>query len=331
MTAMSAAAFAKLHAGPPSKKFGQIRFGICTDLHQDIMHDAPARLSEFIAEMNKVQPGFIIQLGDFCRPVPKNQVIMDIWNKFNGPRYHVIGNHDTDGGFNASDTLNFWQASARYYSFDANGFHFVILDGNEKNPSPSRAPGYARFISDEQLKWLMADLEKTSFPAIVFCHQGLDNDIGGIENATKCRTTLERINESAGFRKVQIVFSGHRHQDYHNVINGIHYVQVNSMSYYWLGEGYQHTRYNADIDKTHPQIKNTAPYTDALWALVEIDSRGLCKIIGRRSSFVGPSPVQLGMPEFALGYPVVPYVSNRKILLTKKPFEYTGNYTSSNI
>ena len=36
---------------------------------------------------------------------------------------------------------------------------------------------------------------------------------------------------------MQMVFSGHHHQDYRNIINGIKYIQINSMSYH-----YQRTR-----------------------------------------------------------------------------------------
>jgi len=42
---------------------------------------------------------------------------------------------------------------------------------------------------------------------------------------------------------------------------------------------------------------------------------------GKKSVFVGPSPAELGMPMYEQGYPVVPMISNRKLALTKKPFE----------
>ena len=130
--------------------------------------------------------------------------------------------------------------------------------------------GYARFISQEQLDWLEKDLDQTQLPTIVFCHQGLDNDFGGIYNGTQSRLVLERANEKAGFNKVQVVFSGHHHQNYHNLINDIHYVQINSMSYQWLGDKYKKVRYSEAVDETHPWIKYTAPYKDPIWADVEI-------------------------------------------------------------
>jgi len=58
--------------------------GICADLHQDIIYDAPRRLQAFIDEMNELKPDFIIQLEDFCTPKIENKIIMDIWDQFTG-------------------------------------------------------------------------------------------------------------------------------------------------------------------------------------------------------------------------------------------------------
>lgn len=303
-----------------NRKFAKIRFGICADLHQDIMHDAAQRLEAFIDDMQHQKPDFIIQLGDFCRPYEHNQPILNVFNRFSGPRYHVIGNHDMDGGFTREQVVAYWKAKGTYYSFDIKGYHFVVLDGNEENPSPGRPSGYARWIGPSQLKWLQEDLDKTNLPTIVFCHQGLDNDYGGLENGTQSRLVLERANERAGFRKVQLVFSGHHHQDYRNYINGIHYIQINSMSYQWLGSKYAHIRYSEAIDKSHPWIKSTAPYKDPLWAMVELLPDGQLSLKGRKTVYVGPSPEELGMPEYEYGYLNRPLISDRKLLLTMKSF-----------
>jgi predicted phosphodiesterase len=310
---------------PANENFERIRIGICADLHQDIMHDGPRRLDAFIRDMETQRPDFIIQMGDFCTPIPRNQVIVDTWERFPGPKYHVLGNHDTDGGFKREDAVAFWKAAGKYYSFDVKGYHFIVLDGNEHNPASDRAPGYARYIGDEQLQWLEGELDKTTKPVVIFCHQGLDYDIGGIEKAIRVRGVLERANTKAGDRKVQMVFSGHHHLDFHNVINGIHYVQINSMSYFWLGERYQSVRYGEAVDKAHPAIKNTVPYKDALWAVIDILPNGNFSLKGQRSVFVGIPPAELGPSLDDLVYPIVPFISNRDIHLTMKPFDYAGS------
>ena len=292
-----------------------LRFGICADIHKDIMHDADLRLKAFIEDASGKDLDFIIQLGDFCRPYDYNQDFLSIWNSYKGVKYHVLGNHDMDGGFTREQVIEYWSAIGKYYSFDLKGYHFVILDGNDHDPSPNRPDGYARFIGEAQLDWLERDLEATTLPTIVFCHQGLDNDLGGIFNATNSRLALERANKKAGFHKVQIVFSGHHHQDYYNIINGIHYMQINSMSYQWLGDKYQHVRYSEEVDKSHPWIKYTVPYKDPIWAYADISPNGIMQLHGRVTEFVGPSPEELGMPKYGFGYPNVPLISDREVKL----------------
>ncbi len=290
-----------------------LRFGICADVHKDIMHDADLRLKTFIDEATKQNLDFIIQLGDFCRPYDYNRKFMSIWDSYPGKKYHVIGNHDMDGGFTREQVVEYWNSKGKYYSFDCNGYHFIVLDGNDKDPSANRPSGYSRFIGEEQLNWLELDLKRTELPTIVFCHQGMDNDIGGIDNATRSRLVLERANEQSDFQKVQFVFSGHHHQDYYNNINGIHYIQINSMSYQWLGDKYKHIRYSEDLDKSHPWIKYTVPYKDPIWAYAEISSDNTFRLYGRRTQFVGPSPKELGVDTRNFGYPIVPYISDKKI------------------
>jgi 3',5'-cyclic AMP phosphodiesterase CpdA len=272
-----------------------VRFGVCTDPHQDIMHDAEDRLRRFIEMAKKDRLDFIIQLGDFCRPYEKNRRFLAIWEEFPGPRFHTLGNHDNDGGFSWQEVLDFWKIPQRHYSFDQGGWHFVVLDGNEIKPD-NRAPGYPRYIGQEQRTWLRENLKKSDAPTIIFSHQTLE-DPGGMENREEVRSILEQTNAEAGWRKVGACMSGHHHIDFATQISGIHYVQINSMSYLWLGEKLQHVRYSPEIDKAYPNIKYTAPYRDSLFATITLSPELGMKIAGKRSEFVGPSPWELGMEE----------------------------------
>ena len=289
-----------------------LKFGIIADVHKDIMHDADQRLASFIEAASKKNLDFIIQLGDFCRPYDYNKGFMSIWNSYSGKKYHVLGNHDTDGGFTREQVVEYWNAESKYYSFDCKGYHFVILDGNEEDSSPDRPSGYARYLGQEQLNWMTQDLNATELPCIVFCHQGLDNDLGGIHNATESRYVLEQAKDKAGNQKVKLVFSGHHHQDYDNSINGIRYIQINSMSYQWLGEKHLTSRYSEEIDESHPWIKYTVPYKDPIWAFVEIDHQSNFQLKGKETSFVGPSPEELNVKESDFVYPIVARISDRK-------------------
>ena len=151
-----------------AQKAQEVTFGLCTDVHIPTMHDSEYRMTAFIDAMKKENPDFIIELGDFTIPKPEYQKAYDIWNSFPGDKHHVIGNHEMDGGTTKEKALAYRKMESSYYSFDKNGFHFIVLDGNDKN-DPSKT-GYQQLIGPEQLAWLKNDLAQTQFPTILFSH-----------------------------------------------------------------------------------------------------------------------------------------------------------------
>lgn len=270
----------------------KIRIGLIADIHKDIMHDADKRLATFIRTAKKRKLDFILQMGDFCQPIPANKGFLEIWNAYKGPKYHLLGNHDMDGGATRRQTMTFYGMSAGYYSFDLKGFHFVFLDGNDPNPQPWS--GYNRLIGPEQLQWLEADLTNSKAPTLIFSHQTLEDPLYGVANAKEVQSLLEKINRQAGYTKVITCLSGHNHTNYLTRIHDIHYLQVNSASYRWVGEKFQHIRYSEAIDKTHPYIKYTIPYKDPLFSFLEMDTRaGTIKLEERATQFVGPGPTEM--------------------------------------
>ena len=50
-----------------------VTFGVISDVHQDIAHDAPERLTAFLKEAERRQVDFIIELGDFCFAKEENR------------------------------------------------------------------------------------------------------------------------------------------------------------------------------------------------------------------------------------------------------------------
>ena len=294
-----------------------LRFGLCADPHKDLVPDADERLRVFIEASRRDNADFILQLGDFCQPLPKNRGFLEIWESFKGPRYHTLGNHDRDGGLGWQATQDYWGMPQRYYSFDHSGWHFVVLDGNEIKPV-NPEPGYPHYIGAEQLGWLREDLHKTTAPTLVFSHQSLEAD-GGLENRAEVRGVLEQANTEAGWRKIGACLNGHHHIDFHREINGIQYVQVNSMSYVWLGNVYAHVRYSDLIDKAYPALKFTAPYKESLFARVQLDPETGLTIQGVSSEFVGPSPWDLGLKERpgTLDHNIIaPRISDRRLKIS---------------
>jgi len=272
---------------------GKLRIGMISDIHQDVMHDGMKRLAAFLDAMREAKPDVIVQLGDFCKPTATNKPFMDLWNSYEGPRYHVIGNHDMDGGFRREQTVEWYGMPARYYGFDQVDTRFLVLDGND--PGGTKG-GYNRFIADDQKAWLENELAITKHPVVVLIHQPLDLP-GGVVNQQEIRALLEkdRGTEHPG---VAAVFGGHFHQDSVQRINGVAYAQINSASYVWLPDNARRNVYDEESHKKHPNLDHVAPYRDPLWAIVTLDhDAGTLSIQGRASEWVGPDPWARGAPE----------------------------------
>lgn len=302
-----------------------VRFGVCTDLHKDIMPDADQRLEVFVDEMNRINPDFIIQLGDFCFSIEKNKSLIEIWNKFRGKKFHVLGNHDLD--FSSKDsTRKFLKMNADYYSFDIRKFHFVVLDLNNFKKNDTiidynhgnyySYPESRGFIDKKQIDWLKDDLSSTGKTTVIFSHQnpGGTRRIRQGANMKILRSVLNNENKAAGYNKVIACFCGHNHADIHWKRKGIHYFQVNSISYNWITEKYQCTeRFSREDNKRYPGLRNTAPYKEPLYAFVEISEAGYIKIRGEKSKFIPPTPRDLGVPWRIIPGRVVPYISHRNV------------------
>jgi predicted phosphodiesterase len=276
-----------------------VTFGICADVHLPTMHDSEYRITTFIDSMKTVKPDFIIELGDFAIPHEKYHHLFAIWNTFPGKKYHVIGNHEMDGGTSMADALAYRKMTASYYTFNQNGFLFIVLDGNDKKLPEEK--GYRAYIGETQQDWLREQLKQAGNPVILFSHQAIGPP-EAIDNADELRSILENHNSNAINNKIIASFNGHTHNDWAEEINGIWYITINSMSYKWLGEEYAHIRYSEEVNKDYKWIKYTAPYKDPLFAVVTISTAGYIRIRGKKSDYVGPSPWEVGYPAEYMPY-----------------------------
>lgn len=291
-------------------KVKSIKAGLITDLHHDVMHDAPERLQTFLSHMKKNKPDFIMQMGDFAYPNDKNKGLIDEFNNGHQIALHVIGNHDTDSGHTKDQCLSYWKMPARYYTKEIGGVCFIILDGNDKG-SPTHKGGYPSYINDEQKAWLQQQLKQINKPIVIVSHQPLAGALA-VDNAGEIQEML-----SASSDKILLAINGHTHIDCQLLINKVNYVHINSASYFWVGDKYKHNSYPEEIHKSHEWIAYTCPYEDALFTTLTINpASGTIHIEGRKSNWVGQSPEQLSYIDGPKGIPgkeVVPLISKRKI------------------
>lgn len=279
--------------GSDRAKSTAVRMGLLADLHHGLEPTAMDRLEAFVEAVSERKPDCLLQLGDFNYGDEGSRECMKLWEQFRGPRYHVLGNHDMDRR-TKEEILDFWSMEARHYSFDLGGYHFIVLDRNNLKTSDGFVP-YGRgnyfgrpaergHADAAQLEWLAADLATTTRPTVVFVHQGLGMQDGPYPDADP-RKSIEAVLQGAerrpGVKTVVACFCGHHHIDRYNEKNGIHYVWMNSASYYWVGEKYG----------------RMAPYRDALFAFVTFRPDGWIEIQGRTSDWVPPTPADRGYPE----------------------------------
>jgi len=232
---------------------GLVRFGVITDVHaHDIdspvegkwMTSTQSRLNAFTDGMNAWSPDFVVQLGDFINgwvvlgaepgdPARIPGILAwadDLYGKFKGPRYHVIGNHDVYN-LDKETYREILGMEATTYSFDVGAYHFVVLDlqfAEDGSDLEHVYMGVDGLLPEEDLEWLRSDLAASDAPTIVFVHQMLDGTATEwgrptIANQEEIRSTLETDGD------VIAVFQGHDHDNDHNTIGGIHYVTFEAL------------------------------------------------------------------------------------------------------
>ncbi|NKI27467.1 metallophosphoesterase [Arenibacter sp. 6A1] len=305
------------------RRANSLKIGIVSDVHKDLMPDADKRLETFINKAIDKKVDFIIQMGDFCFAETKNKAFLNIWEQFKGPKYHVLGNHDMDKN-SKDEMLDFWGMPKTYYSYDFGGYHFIVLDANflyqdgefidYKNANFYVDDSARTFIDDEQIEWFKADLEATKLPTMVFSHQSLWHYQWGVKN----RLTLQKIMEAHN-EKVICCLNGHNHLDYHHHQNGIDYIEINSMSYQWLSAKYKSTqRFPKEFYDQYGNLPQIGAYKDPLYAFATLNAKGTMEIEGVKSTWMSPSPYEMGMDKGIDGMVYSAKMSDYKIKFKKR-------------
>jgi len=265
-----------------------LRLGLITDLHRDIIHDADLRLQTFLEEVHRTEVHAKIQLGDFAIPKPANASFIASFNQGNIPAYHVLGNHDLDEGYSKEQAIQAFGMPSAYYAKVIQGVRILVLDGNDPG-SPTTKGGYASYIGKEQQDWLNQQLEDSKEPVIVISHQPIAG-IYTIDNAVEIQNLL-----STHASKIILAVNGHAHVDQFLKVGGVSYLHLNSASYYWVGEKHRHLSMDADTHANYPSLSLTCPYAAVLFGVLTLDRKTKkLSLTGRKSSWIGPSPMELG-------------------------------------
>jgi predicted phosphodiesterase len=265
------------------------RFGIVTDSHYaDKNNSGPTyyresldKMTECVEMMNKQEVDFLIEIGDFIDEGPNElesisylQAIEGIFQQFDGPIYHVFGNHDANAMTKAQflaniENTNITPSDSKYYSFEVNGLHFAILDAYYLPDGNDCPPGDCNYVNTNvptaELDWLESDLASATGPVVVFIHPLLDGS-GAIyvNNSSDVRQILEDSE------KVLAVFQGHFHFGDYSQIGGIHYYTLHAMV---EGSGPENNSYA--IVEVHPDRSITV---SAYRQAVRMEFDGRCSV-----------------------------------------------------
>lgn len=213
-----------------------LRYLIFADLHYDMMPDADSRLETIFQAARKNKVEFMVNMGDLAAPVSRYRPLKDKLSGSPVPIYHIIGNHDTDHSGKQA-FMEFYGMEKPFYYIDKGKFRFIFLDSNYFIDKDGQTKDYHKrdYIrskqidrySPEELQWLENTLQ-TEQICLLFSHAPVNDNYGEIIN----NVDIHKIITTAKAKGTDIaaVFGGHNHSDNYHIIDGIHYIQVNSAS-----------------------------------------------------------------------------------------------------
>ncbi len=225
---MRFALISDVHLGPPASYQGKLR---------KMTHLSEELVEAFVRRMrDDVNPDVVINLGDVLEDESPEKDreryghFVAMLREIGKPVLHVAGNHDTIN-LTAAELCAMWgNTSEATYSQDHGGVHFAVLRTIEHRRERIELPA-------EQIGWLERDLAATTLPSVVLMHHPASQmRLDGNRWFDK-RPHLARVVERRALRtviqnsgKVLAVFNGHVHWNHLDIIAGIPYVTLQSLS-----------------------------------------------------------------------------------------------------
>ncbi len=166
----------------------KLRILFYTDVHATTQWSASIALDRAAEAINSHKFDLVFNGGDLIhggfalsqeQAFPHWNVYMDFHNAINRDVFSTFGNHDAvaaapkDGSEPSDDPRatfrNRLKLDRTYYSFNALGYHIVVLDSVYISGKPRTYRGY---IANEQLEWIKQDLERAdaTTPVIAVTH-----------------------------------------------------------------------------------------------------------------------------------------------------------------
>jgi len=235
-----------------NKRKKVLRVAHITDVHIRPELDAPIRFRKCLEAIKKYKIDFFLNGGDTIYAADYENITRDrvneqwnIWHQLRNElseyeMHSCLGNHDMwwsapdkqDAMYGKEYVVKQLGTPGRYYSFDKKGWHFCILDSNNKN---------AGSLDDEQRKWLEEDLAKlvAGTPVICLSHYPIlavcTIPYGGGGNHTDSKYISELFYKHKD-KKITCI-SGHIHLQDTAEYNDVKYFCNGALSGFWWEDG----------------------------------------------------------------------------------------------
>jgi alkaline phosphatase len=220
----------------------KLRLGLVTDLHyadklpsgSRHFRESITKVAEAAKRFDQEKPDLAICLGDLIDSAAsldaEKSCLKRIVKEFSGipgKHHYVLGNHCVEN-LTKPEFLGIVGQEKSYYSFDANGCHFAVLDACFNSDGAPYGRKNFRWadakLPPAELEWLQGDLRQSPHKSIVFVHQCLDVvPPFGVQNGSEVR----KILEASG--KVLAVFQGHYHWGNYQEVGGLHYCTMSAI------------------------------------------------------------------------------------------------------
>lgn len=233
-------------------------FAFLTDIHLQPEHGARVGFQWAIREVNKRNPDFVLTGGDLVMDVLNQsygradslyKLYKKLSMKFKMPVYNTMGNHEVYGWQRFEEGIEQHpefgklmyeqRIGTRYYSFDHQGWHFMVLDAMYLLERGS----YTGKIDQEQMDWIIGDLNQLDmdtpiaisvhFPFISSAFQIGMGSRAKIPEGTVTSNSREVLALFSEYN-LKLVLQGHLHylEDIY-VQNQVHFITGGSVSGKW--------------------------------------------------------------------------------------------------
>ncbi len=211
------------------------------------------KLESAVKGLNQENLEFVVTLGDIIdENIQSFSDILPIYSQLKVPHRIVLGNHDWEvADEDKSSVMEAIGMKKNYYSEVKDKWRFIFLDGTEVSlfrnvegdsgwrkaklvyddlvaQNVPQAKSWNGGISENQLKWLQAELEsaKIANEHVIICNHYPVLPINEGHNLWNAEELVSLLDK---YENIAVYMNGHNHQGNYAVQNGTHYVNFKGM------------------------------------------------------------------------------------------------------